>query len=133
MTVPDSWTAGTYTLQVVQGADESSNQIVYRRNGTTTVVPAGATGPTSHAFDLTARDLTISAVPPDAAGPVVSGFDFTPKSVDVNSGEKQIVVSVRLTDATGAIRPDDDSDSDSTSQALGFGTMTRARGVQSPL
>ena len=73
--------------------------------------------------------LTVTNTPPDTAAPAVSQFDFTPKTVDVNGGEKQVTVSVRLTDATGAEAPTMVLDSDSTPQTLGFAAMSRVSGT----
>ncbi len=69
-----------------------------------------------------------SAREADTSPPAVSEFDFTPKTVDVSTGEKQITVSVRLTDATGAEAPLLVVDSDSTTQTAGFGPMVRTSG-----
>ncbi len=72
---------------------------------------------------------TFTVPAPDTSGPVTSDFDFTPKSVDVTDGEKQVTVSVRLTDATGAQAPILNLSSDTTDQGAGFGSMTRVSGT----
>ncbi|WP_460733707.1 hypothetical protein, partial [Nocardioides ginkgobilobae] len=59
---------------------------------------------------------------------MVSNFDFTPKTIDVSTGEQQITVSVRLTDATGAEAPFIVVSSNSTTQSAGFGRMTQTSG-----
>ena len=69
-----------------------------------------------------------SARAADTTAPVISEFDFTPTTVDVSTGAKQITVTVRLTDATGAEPPVMVIDSDTTTQTAGFGEMTRISG-----
>ena len=68
------------------------------------------------------------AAEPDVAAPAVSEFDFSPKTVDVSTGEKQVTVTVRLTDATGAEPPFLVIASDTTSQSAGFGQMGLSSG-----
>ena len=87
---------------------------------------AGNSGPSS---DASAETFTVTNTPQDTAGPVVSDFDFTPKSVELNNGPKDVTVSVRLTDATGAKAPHMLIGSDDTSQSHGFGQMTRVSGT----
>ncbi|WP_261818335.1 fibronectin type III domain-containing protein [Nocardioides sp. OK12] len=72
--------------------------------------------------------LKVTNGPADTAAPVLADFDFTPTTVDVSTGEKQVTVTARVTDATGAEAPTMILASESTSQQLGFGTMTRTSG-----
>lgn len=65
----------------------------------------------------------------DTAAPVLSEVDFTPKTVDVSTGAKNVVVTARVTDATGTEAPTMLIGSDSTSQTAGFGSMTLASGT----
>ncbi len=68
-------------------------------------------------------------VPPvDTAAPVLAAFDFSPGTVDVDAGPAQVVVTARVTDATGAVAPRLVLSSDSTAQTLGAGAMTRTSG-----
>jgi predicted RNA-binding protein with TRAM domain len=75
------------------------------------------------------QKLTVTNTPTDTAPPVLSQFDFTPKSVNIQSGTKDVVVTARVTDATGANAPTLIISSDSTTQTLGFGSMSRISGT----
>ncbi|WP_221933207.1 hypothetical protein, partial [Tessaracoccus rhinocerotis] len=73
--------------------------------------------------------LTITNTPADTEAPVLSEFDFTPTTVDVAGGSQEVVVTARVTDATGALAPAMILSSDDTTQTLGFGEMTRISGT----
>jgi hypothetical protein len=73
--------------------------------------------------------LTGTTETPDSSAPVLSEYDFTPKQVDVNGGAKNVVVTARVTDATGANPPTLVLTSDSTTQTAGSGVMTRVAGT----
>jgi len=66
--------------------------------------------------------------PPDTAAPVLSEFDFSPSSVDVSAGPADVVVTARVTDATGALPPTFLLSSDSTTESVGSGAMTLVSG-----
>ena len=99
ITVPTTATPGTWSVRLDPLRDTLGN---YDNTATSPV----------HPTKLTVTNTPTT--PPDTAAPAVSQFDFTPKIVDVNGGEKQVMVSVRLTDATGAEAPTMLLDSDST-------------------
>ncbi len=73
--------------------------------------------------------FTPSIPPPDTAAPVLSSFDFSPSGVDVTAGPADVLVTARVTDATGAVVPTLVLSSDSTAQVLGAGTMTLVAGT----
>ncbi|KGN32414.1 hypothetical protein N798_07485 [Knoellia flava TL1] len=95
-----------------------------------TIYPLDDTlGNDDNTFHVHPSKLTVTSTPPDVAAPVLSQFDFTPKSADVNAGSKDVVVTARVTDATGAEAPTLILTSDNTTQTLGFGSMTRISGT----
>lgn len=55
----------------------------------------------------------------DLDPPALVDFSFTPTTVDVSSGPRQVVVTARITDATGAATPQVSVTSDRTSQTAG--------------
>lgn len=72
MVVPGDWVAGDYTLESVYAADVALNLVQYLRDGSTTVSPTGATGPTGHAYDLATGDLAVEARAPGAPATVTA-------------------------------------------------------------
>ncbi|WP_221933205.1 hypothetical protein, partial [Tessaracoccus rhinocerotis] len=73
--------------------------------------------------------LTVLKTSSDTASPILSEFDFTPKTLDVAGSSREVVVTARVTDATGALAPTLILSSDDTTQTLGFGEMTRISGT----
>lgn len=76
-----------------------------------------------HASSLTVLDLH-----PDPDPPVLEDYTFTPTSVDVSASARQVDVTARITDATGAVAPTVYLDSDTTNQVIGPITLTRTSG-----
>ncbi|MFL6176299.1 MAG: M6 family metalloprotease domain-containing protein, partial [Ornithinibacter sp.] len=73
--------------------------------------------------------FTPSTPPADTAAPVLAAFDFSPSSVDATAGPANVLVSARVTDATGAVAPTLALSSDSTSQTIEVGAMTLVSGT----
>ena len=70
-----------------------------------------------------------SAEPADTSPPVLTSFEFSPETVAVEGAAQDVVVTVDLTDETGARAPTIDITSDSTDESHGFGSMTLVSGT----
>jgi hypothetical protein len=138
-----SWTApnangSPITSYTVTSSPDGVTKTVAGDSTTATV--GGLANGTPYTFTVTATNAIgdspasepstpVTPQTQDTAGPVVSNFDFTPKTLELNDGQKQVTVSARLTDATGANTPTMILSSDTTSQTLGFGQMSRVSGT----
>src|SRR5439155_1383736 len=71
--VDESWPSGAYSLTAIDLIDTSTNTISYLRDGTTSITPPTATGPTSHSFDLSTGDFSVASPPPPPPKPPLQG------------------------------------------------------------
>jgi hypothetical protein len=146
--VPGAPAAVTAAPVDANGSPVTRYTVVVSPGGQTATVPGtsttaelgGLTNGTAYTFAVTAtnsvgtspRSTPSSSVIPmaaDNAPPELVSFDFTPKTVDVSTGPASVVVTARVTDATGAQDPTIVFGSTDTSQTAGFGAMARTSGT----
>ena len=65
----------------------------------------------------------------DTDAPVLVSFDFSPRTVDVSASSQTVIVTMRLTDATGVSAPSFSFSSRDTTQSSGFGTTSLISGT----
>ncbi|WP_370586006.1 fibronectin type III domain-containing protein [Tessaracoccus sp. MC1756] len=109
VTIPTTAATGTWTVTIYPLEDSLGND--------------------DSTFHKHPEKLSTTSTPADTAAPVLAEFDFTPKTIDTTTGDKEVVVTARVTDTTGAQTPTLILSSDNTTQTLGFGQMTRISGT----
>ncbi|TRY17634.1 hypothetical protein FOJ82_10095, partial [Tessaracoccus rhinocerotis] len=119
---PDSWPSGQYSLEALSVTDTTGRTTYFAGPGQ---IHDPRLAPDS--LDFTVG--TFVSPPTDTAAPVLQEFDYTPTAIDVADGPQEVVVTARVTDATGAAAPTLILSSDDTTQTLGFGEMTRISGT----
>lgn len=109
ITIPETAASGTWTV------------IIYPLDD--------VVGNSGSGFHNHPSKLTVTNTGTDVVAPSLNSFDFTPKTVDLRGGSKQVVVTARVTDSTGAEAPIVLISSDDTSQTQGFGEMDLVAGT----
>jgi putative cell wall-binding protein len=79
--VPDNWPNGSMQLSAIELTDATGKYSTYRRDGSVTGAPAGASGPTSHVLDLPAGDMTVQGSVADTSVPTLLSFSTSPRTV----------------------------------------------------
>jgi Fibronectin type III domain/FG-GAP-like repeat len=77
LVIPATWPNGAYALAYVILTDLSGNSSASRADGTVSVFPAGAQGPTTHAVDLGATTFVVSGSTADLTPPVLTRVTLT--------------------------------------------------------
>jgi hypothetical protein len=99
--VPGTWRNGEYALTAIDLTDPSGNRISYFGDGSATLWPIGATGPTSHAIPFAPGGLTVSGSSLDVTIPSLT-------SISTNGSPAApgdtISVHYGATDASGSLR-----------------------------
>ena len=105
--IPPEWIDGTYTLRSIWLVDEHENSsFLVDDGGRVTKSPERASGPTTHDFDLATVSFHVGvAAPQDSDLPVVESFQVSPTTVDATTGDAEVTIAARLTDASGAREP----------------------------
>ncbi len=125
LSVAADWLNGPYTIDEVRLVDSSGILIYYRRNGTVEIIDlirSGATGPSSHSFNLPAGDFQVAGAAASITLPTLTAFSRA--SVASLTTGAEVTFDYSVTSGTSSLKSIQVTFQDSTGTKRSVGKTT---------